>query len=121
MPLENRCPSVKACFGSWQEAQATVLSAETRLSKYRSQPSSAFWGVYGLSFGQKIGTSPSGILGPSLGNGGISSPAAERSPAAARQTRATSPADGTWGRVGAVMGCLYSAGAAGRARRPRNT
>src|SRR5581483_2923413 len=80
MPLENRWPSVKAYFGSWQEAQETVLSAETRLSKYSSQPSSAFWGEYGLSFGQKIGTSPSGIFGPSLGKGGISSPAEAGSP-----------------------------------------
>src|SRR5436305_839252 len=80
MPSENRRPSVKACFGSWQEAQATVLSEEMRLSKYNSQPSSAFCGVYGLSFGQKIGTSPSGTLGPSFGNGGVSSPAKEGSP-----------------------------------------
>ena len=33
MPFENGWPSVKACFGSWQLAQETVPSAESRLSK----------------------------------------------------------------------------------------
>src|SRR5688572_6046249 len=69
MPFENACPSVNANFGSWQLAHDMVSSTESRLSKYRSQPSSAFSGEYGLSFGQKMGTSPCGTFGPSGGNG----------------------------------------------------
>src|SRR5438067_10224750 len=111
MPLENGCPSVNASFGSWQVAHETVLSADSRLSKYRSQPSSAFSGVYGLSLGQKISTSPSGTFGPSLGNINCRSCATKREGARARQVRATSPAAAARGKVMAGMGNLQKRGA----------
>src|SRR5438874_10853033 len=68
MPVETGRAAVKACAGLWQVAQETLASEETRGSKNRSQPSSALAGVYGLSSGQTIGTSPSGTCGPSGGN-----------------------------------------------------
>src|SRR5438045_6693516 len=68
MPVETGRASVKPCSGAWQLAQETEPSEETRLSKNNSQPSSALAGVYGLSSGQTIGTSPRGIEGPLGGN-----------------------------------------------------
>src|SRR6266699_2473262 len=67
MPFGNFSPSVKPNFGSWQLAQEIVLSAESRLSKKSSQPSSAFSAEYSLPFGQGMATSPLGTFGPSLG------------------------------------------------------
>src|SRR5438445_11162237 len=99
MPFENFCPSVKANCGAWQLAQETVLSTESRLSKYRSQPSSAFSGEYGLSFGHMMGVSPSGTLGPSLGNI-VCEPSADRTlregrhTTTARRTNAMRKCDG---------------------------
>src|SRR4051794_13279527 len=87
-PRENRCPSVNAARGSWQLAHDTVASPDNRLSKYSSQPSSAFSGVYLLSFGQMIGGSPSGTAGPSLGNASAGSAAENRYANAPMQTMA---------------------------------
>jgi hypothetical protein len=64
---------VNANSGEWQLAQETLPSEDRRLSKNNSQPSSAFSGVYELSSGQKISTSPRGIFGPSGGNIGLAS------------------------------------------------
>src|SRR5215510_3091554 len=53
MPSASGLPSVKARFGSWQEAQLTVPSAERRVSKKSFLPSSTFSAVIGLSAGTK--------------------------------------------------------------------
>src|SRR3954452_1456587 len=65
MPSELAAPSPKAFTGSWQLEQETERSDESRLSKKRSRPSSAFSGVYGVSSGQKIGGRPRGAPGGS--------------------------------------------------------
>src|SRR5262249_27690347 len=65
IPSELAAPSPKALAGSWQLAQATEPSDESRLSKKSSLPSSALAGVKGLSSGQKIGGRPSGAWGVS--------------------------------------------------------
>src|SRR5436305_10201129 len=65
MPVENAAPSVKACSGAWHDAHDTDSSAESRLSKYRSRPSSAFAAEYLLLDGQESGGKPSGALGAS--------------------------------------------------------
>src|SRR5947209_4413635 len=65
IPRELAAPSPNAFAGSWQLAHETEWSDESRLSKKRSLPSSAFSAVYGLSSGQKIGGRPSGTWGVS--------------------------------------------------------
>ena len=50
-PTEVGLPSVKARSGSWQEAQATVPSADRRESKNSFIPRAIFSGVGGLSAG----------------------------------------------------------------------
>src|SRR5258706_1983368 len=82
MPVETAAPSVKACSGAWHDAHATDSSAERRLSKYRSRPSSTLSAEYGLLAGQESGGNPSGAFGPSAAEqisrkaGGKSAPAA---------------------------------------------
>src|SRR5262245_6843403 len=99
MPLANGCPSVNACSGLWQLAQDTVPSTDSRLSKYSSQPSSAFSGVYGLSLGHWMGKRPSGTFGPSLGNGGSSPAGASRQARDTHTATATTAAAAQWKRV----------------------
>ena len=56
-PAQRARPSLQPLAGSWQLAQAMVLSADSRRSKNRSLPSSTFSGVWGLPTG--TGTGPS--------------------------------------------------------------
>src|SRR5687767_6709811 len=65
MPVETGEASVKAFSGLWQLAHETDLSDESRVSKYSSQPSSRFSGVYSFSSGQMISGKPSGGAGGS--------------------------------------------------------
>jgi len=51
MPIETGLPSVKARAGSWQVAQATVPSPESRPSKKSFAPSEITAGVSGLPGG----------------------------------------------------------------------
>src|SRR5262245_22810547 len=60
MPVDTAAPSVNANFGWWQVAQATLPSADSRLSKYSSLPKSDFAREYRLSAGHWIGNKPSG-------------------------------------------------------------
>src|SRR5436305_327854 len=102
--------SVNAARGSWQLAHDTVASPDSRLSKYSSQPSSAFSGLYLLSFGQMIGGSPRGTAGPSFGNGGAGSAAEKRYANAPMQTTAASPATTARRRVRAIIAHLGNQG-----------
>ena len=58
---------MKPFAGSWQVEQATVLSAESRLSLKSLRPSSIFSGVVALSFGVTNATSRAGTLSGSFG------------------------------------------------------
>src|SRR5712692_10132011 len=66
IPVETAALSVKPCSGAWHDAQATVLSAERRLSKYSSLPSSTLSAEYGLSAGHGTGRRPSGAVTPGV-------------------------------------------------------
>src|SRR5262249_2756543 len=64
----NGVPFDQPFFGSWQLAQLTVSSHDSRGSKYSCLPSSTFSGVSGLSAGTGTGFSPSGTLSGSAAN-----------------------------------------------------
>src|ERR1700694_3977469 len=66
IPVETGAPSVNPCSGAWQDAHATVLSAESRLSKYSRRPSSTLSAEYGLSGGHGTGSKPSGVVRPAF-------------------------------------------------------
>jgi hypothetical protein len=46
--------SVKAFRGSWHEAQETLPSMESRLSKKSSRPKAIFWALVGFSSGKGV-------------------------------------------------------------------
>jgi len=63
IPVETGAPSVYPFDGEWHDAQETVLSVLSRLSKYNSRPSSTFAAEYKLSSGKKTGGNPKGTFG----------------------------------------------------------
>jgi hypothetical protein len=60
MPTDTGLPSVKARAGSWQVAQATVPSPDSRLSKNSFSPNATAAGVSGLAGGMTDAVSAAG-------------------------------------------------------------
>ena len=89
MPIEVALPSANPLAGSWQVAQATVPSAESRPSKNSFWPSATLSGVVGLSGGVTAAVSSCGRPAWSARFGWPNVPAFGMSPRATVQQKSS--------------------------------